>query len=153
MYRRFDFEGDIHSSLSCVPLTVRRKLDLAELKISLAGWQSLERAERLALCHLPVDTAADLAVYREVLAGFAARAGVALTPLGGGPVEPAAWGAAGVLARVRERLGGAGDLDEARLGSLDEEERYALFKLADPKRAPEKLRAALEELGFGPKAG
>ena len=56
MYKRFTFEGDIHESLDCVPLSVRRKLDLAALKISLDGWQQLSRAERLSLCHLPVDS-------------------------------------------------------------------------------------------------
>jgi hypothetical protein len=145
MYKRFAFEGDVHVSLSCVPLTVRRKLDLAELKISLAGWQTLSREERLALCHMPVDTHEDIAVYREVLRGFAARARVPLTPLPGGPMASSDWSAEGVLARLKERLVGA-HLDAARLGALDEESRYALFKLADPKRDVAKLRAALREL-------
>ena len=47
MYKRFEFEGAIHDTLECVPMSVRRKLDLATLKISLAGWQALSRAERL----------------------------------------------------------------------------------------------------------
>jgi hypothetical protein len=147
MYRRFALEGEeMHVSLSCVPLTVRRKLDLAELKISLAGWQTLSREERLALCHLPVDGEGDLDVYREVLKGFAARAGVPLTPLGGGPVSPSDWSADRVQARLKDRLGET--FDAARLGALDEEARYALFKLADPKREPDKLRAAVRELGL-----
>lgn len=145
MYRRFTFEGDTHVTLSCVPLTVRRKLDLAELKISLAGWQTLTREERLALCHLPVDSEGDLDVYREVLRGFAARAGVPLTPLAGGPVSASAWSVAGVEARLTDRLGGAA-FDATRLDALDEEARYALVKLADPKRDTVKLRAALREL-------
>jgi hypothetical protein len=145
MYQRFAFEGDVHSSLACVPLAVRRKLDLAELKISLAGWQALSREERLALCHLPVDAAEDLAVYREVLRGFAARASVQLAPLPGGPMERSAWSAAGVLGRLKERLAGA-PVDAARLDALPEEARYALFKLADPKRDVAKLHAALREL-------
>jgi hypothetical protein len=145
MYKRFAFEDDVHDSLSCVPLAVRRKLDLAELKISLAGWQALTRPERLALCHLPVDAPDDLAVYREVLAGFAARASVRLTPLEGSPSDRSAWSAEGVEARLEDRLGGL-PFDPARLRALDEESRYALFKLADPKRDLTKLRLALREL-------
>jgi hypothetical protein len=148
MYKQFAFEGDVHQSLDCVPLTVRRKLDLAELKISLTGWQALPREERLALCHLPVDIDEDVAVYREVLGAFAARAGVPLSPLAGDPLGRGAWSAAGVAARVLHRLGPAGGLDETRASSLTEEERYALFKLADPKRDTAKLELAMYELGL-----
>jgi hypothetical protein len=169
MYRAFAFEGDIHRSLDCVPLSVRRKLDLAGGKISLAGWQALTRAERLALCHLPVEGDGDVAVYREVLQAFAARAGVPLKPLVDPDAEARVWNAnvpppqlAKRLAELAARLaagptapsaqpGGAGIvLDPPRWRALDEEARYALFKLADPKREPAKLHAALVELGLAP---
>src|SRR5260370_24490197 len=81
MYRRFAFEGDIHASLDCVPLAVRRKLDLAMLKISLEGWQRLRFAERLALCHLPVDSNEEIQVYREVMQAFCERGVVPLKRL------------------------------------------------------------------------
>ncbi len=148
MYRRFAFEGDIHASLSLVPLVSRRKLDLSRLKISLAGWQALSREERLSLCHLPVDSEEDLAVYREVLQGFAARAGVPLEALWGEHPTPADWSPAALLGRLRARLGEREGLDEARLSRLGEEERYALHKLAEPRREPDKLRLALAELGL-----
>lgn len=147
MYRRFAFEGNIHASLDCVPLTVRRKLDLAGLKISLAGWQTLAREERLSLCHLPVDTEDDLAVYREVFEGFCARANVALSPLADAP-RPEHWSLQGLRARLAARRDIGEPIAEARLSALDEEERYALYKLADPRREPDKLRAALFELGL-----
>jgi hypothetical protein len=149
MYRQFAFEGDVHALLDCVPLTVRRKLDLVGLKISLAGWQALTRAERLGLCHLPADTAADLTIYREVMNGFAERAGVPLTPLADPDAASRAWNAATVPARVGDRLREiACRLDDARWRALDEESRYALLKLSDPKRDVAKLRAAATELGL-----
>jgi hypothetical protein len=153
MYRRFEFEGGIHESLACVPFTVRRKLDLAGLKISLAGWQALTRAERLALCHLPVDAGGDLEVYREVLSAFAARAGVELTALpGSGEARP--WAGAALPGPLRARLAALdAHLDDARWSQLDEESRYALYKLADPKRDAEKLGLALRELGLLEGAG
>jgi hypothetical protein len=146
MYRRFVFEGDIHASLSCVPLVIRRKLDLAASKISLAGWQALSRAERLSLCHLPVDSADDLAVYREVLQAFAARAGVPLEPLWGEPCSPADWAAPALLPRLREKLGEHEHPSAELLARLGEEERYALHKLSEPRRGPDKLRLLLGEL-------
>lgn len=149
MYKQFKFEGAIHEVLDCVPLTVRRKLDLAQLKISLQGWQALSRPERLALCHLPVDTAQDVAVYREVLQGFCARAGVPLKPLSDEAAAARAWNAAEVPAPVAARTAELGArLDAAAWRALDEESRYALLKLADPKRTPEKLQAACVELGL-----
>jgi hypothetical protein len=148
MYKRFVFEGDIHDSLECVPLSVRRKLDLAALKISLEGWQSLSRPERLALCHLPVDTPEELDVYREVLRGACERGCVALKKLDDPDAEARTWNALHVPPGLAARLS---DLDvtlgDADWVSLDEESRYALLKLAHPKRNPLKLHALLVELG------
>ena len=149
MYRQFQFEGEVHQVLDCVPLTVRRKLDLAQLKISLAAWQQLPRAERLALCHLPVDGPGDLEVYREVLQGFAARSGVPLTPLQDPDADPKLWRGASPPPVLAARLDALGvKLDALGWAALDEEARYALCKLAGPRKGPEKLAAAVEELGL-----
>lgn len=146
MYRRFVFEGQVHELLDCVPLAVRRKLDLAGLKISLAGWQSLPRHERLALCHLPVDSRDEIAVYREALAGFAARAGADLKPID--VADPAAWSADRVPAEVSAHATEIGaPLDAAAWGELTEEERYCVLKYSDDRRR-EKLAILLAELGL-----
>jgi len=143
MYLRFEFEGDLHRTLEFIPLAVRRKLDLAGLKLSLAGWTAMTRAERLAVCHLPVDGPGDLDVYREAIAGFAERAGHPAPPVEGGPVDPAAWGAARIPESVAARAPG---LSAERWKALSEEARYVLYRLAEPRRGPEKLSAALREL-------
>jgi len=108
MYKQFAFEGDIHQKLDCVPLCVRRKLDLAQLKVSLQGWQALPRAERLALCHLPVESNEEVAVYREVLADFCARAAVPLAPLQDADAAARAWNAREIPAALAARLQGLG---------------------------------------------
>lgn len=134
----------MYETLDCVPLAVRRKLDLAGLKIALAGWQSLPRAERLALCHLPVDGAGDLDVYREVLRDFAARAGAPLKELP--EVTPAAWGIDAVPERVAERVSALGrELTTSRWRTLDEETRYCLWKYATTKDDPAKIAALFAE--------
>src|SRR4051812_23007179 len=130
MYLRFAFEGDVHETLQTIPLAVRRKLDLSGFKLSLAGWTALSRAERLAVCHLPVDSAADLEVYREALRGFAERAGHPVTPLESGPLDANGWGPEVVPADVGERVGAK------EWAALSDEARYVLVKLADPKRDP-----------------
>jgi hypothetical protein len=153
MYKRFDFEGDIHDSLDCVPLSVRRKLDLAALKISLEGWQALTHAERLALCHLPVDSALELGVYIDVMKAFCARANVPLKPLADPAAAARAWNAPELPELLVERLralGATSVLPAERWRALDEESRYALLKLSDPKRNPLKLPSLLVELGLLP---
>jgi hypothetical protein len=154
MYRRFAFEGAIHETLDKVPIAVRRKLDLASIRISLFGWRALPWEDRLSLCHLPVDTAEDVAVYREVLMRFTARTGIPVDRLPSAPSSRRAWSLTEVLSRLDVQLGTeeALGIDRRRLASLSDEERYALFKLADPARDPGRLRAALLELGFGESA-
>ncbi|WP_422300852.1 nitrate reductase associated protein, partial [Candidatus Binatus sp.] len=41
MIRKFKFEDEMHESLQCVPMAVRRKLDHVGLKIGLEQWKSL----------------------------------------------------------------------------------------------------------------
>jgi hypothetical protein len=148
MYKRFAFEGDIHDSLECVPLSVRRKLDLAALKISLEGWQQLSRAERLALCHLSVDSEPELGVYREIIRAFCERASVPVKPLEDAHAASRTWNAPSVPAAIAGRLRELGaSLTDPAWRSLDEESRYALLKLSDPKHNPLKIHALLVELG------
>lgn len=150
MYRRFSFEAETDQTLACVPLAVRRKLDLAALKISLAGWQSLPRAQRLALCHLPVDGDGDLDVYREVLEGLAESAGIELKPLP--PLTPEAWNPRDIPPRVAERAGAMGiALGHDAWRGLDEETRYCLWKYATTKDDAAKVRALFAEAFAAPR--
>ena len=55
MMREFMFEEEVHQSLACVPMVVRRKLDRVGVKIGLKQWQALGRGDRLAISHLPID--------------------------------------------------------------------------------------------------
>src|ERR687886_59600 len=93
MYLRLELEGDLHRTLEFIPMAVRRKLDLAGLKLSLQAWTGMNRGERLAVCHLPVDGPGDLDLSREALRVFAERAAHPVPPLEGGPIDPSAWGA------------------------------------------------------------
>jgi hypothetical protein len=140
MYLRFAFEGNLHRTLEFIPIAVRRKLDLAGLKLSLAAWNRLTRAEKLAVCHLPVDGEDDLEAYREALTGFAERAGEPVTRLEGGPVDPRSW------RELPEAV--AGRVDVARWEKLSDEARYVVARLSDPRKRKEKLESALKELGL-----
>jgi hypothetical protein len=137
------FERDLWDALDLVPMAVRRLLDLAEVKLSLEGWQALPLDERRALRD------AEPAAFPALLRACAARAGVTLTPLPlpeGGPP----WRSAAAPEAVRARLAALGvTLDAEAWGALDDEARYVLAKLAEKKREPERFAAAARELGIG----
>jgi hypothetical protein len=139
MARIFSFESDLYATLAFVPLAVRRKLDLAGRKISLEGWRALALEDRRALADAPVDDDG-VRAFAEALGAAAARAGVSLRSIAAG--EPV-WRGADVPAPLRARIAG-----DAWRG-LDDEIRYVLLKLAEARREPERLDAALAELGLG----
>ena len=53
----FDFEADFTSDLRCIPMAVRRKLDLAGVKLKLSHWGALAGHERQRLVQWPDATA------------------------------------------------------------------------------------------------
>jgi hypothetical protein len=149
MPRIFSFERELYATLDLVPLTVRRKLDLADLKISLDGWQALPIAARRALADAVVDDGASIAAFVAVLRAAAERAGVVLKPLLPAGAPP--WRSPAVPAPLRARLAALRvELEDAAWAGLDDEARYALFTLAEKRREPERLSAALVELGLLP---
>ena len=144
MGRTLSFEREDHATLVFVPLGVRRKLDLAGLKVSLEGWRALPLADRVALRDLPVDDAAGERAFAALLRASAARAGVLLSELG---AASPAWRSASVPGPVGARLAGLGaSLEDAGWAALDDEARYLLLKLAEKTREPERFAAAVREL-------
>ncbi len=129
MFRRFDFEKELYETLELVPLSVRRKLDLAGVKLHLNQWQALSRVERLVICHFPAASPEERAVLAAFLReAVKTRAGTDLATM-----KPAAHDAAPDagqvppdVARLIAELG----LPEKRWSLLDPDERFALAKLA-----------------------
>jgi len=128
MFRRFDFENEEYATLELIPMSVRRKLDLAGVKLHLNQWQALSRTERLAVCHFPADSSEE----REVLAAFLAEA---VKRCGGGELStmtpaPDTAADAGYMPPEVARL-----ISELQLNGenwsrrFDPDERYALAKL------------------------
>jgi hypothetical protein len=142
----FSFERDLLGTLELVPLTVRRKLDLARLKVSLAGWQALPLASRRALTEALVDDDASVAAFARTLRELAVAASVELVALP--RVEGHPWRGetppADVGARVTALGGGLGS---AVWRGLDDDARFAILHLARDPRREDRLRAALVELG------
>ena len=146
MIRKFKFEDEMHESLQCVPMAVRRKLDRVGLKIGLAQWKELDRGERLAICHLPVDSSEEcdaLGVF--IREAMTRRFGVepkSLTDAQRASAEPPAAPPDRVVSHARA----AGfDLSDAAWSRLDGDERFALLKMGDAEKPSHNLGAALKE--------
>jgi hypothetical protein len=147
MMRRFGFEDEVHQNLGCVPMSVRRKLDRAGIKISLEQWQALGLGERLALCYLPVSSADEC----EALRTFTDEAAKAKSGGGVKPLPEASRAAAepppSPPARLVEHARAEGvTLNQPAWDKLDADERYALIKLGDTATPSHNLPAALAEL-------
>lgn len=134
MARIFAFEGENNRTLEWMPLDVRRKLDLAGLRLSLAPWQRLTHEQREQL--VAAEGAAFVALVVELVPDVPR-------------IEPTApWRDEEAFAMIAERARALSiPIDSARLHELDDAGRYALFRLADPKKSEEKFRAAVAELG------
>ncbi|MGX7345487.1 nitrate reductase associated protein [Acetobacter pasteurianus] len=63
----FNFEMDFATSLRCIPMIVRMKLDLCGVKLSLRQWCRFTRQEREILATLSVTTLVEEEAYREFL--------------------------------------------------------------------------------------
>lgn len=146
--RCFGFEADFSSDLRCIPMAVRRKLDLAGVKLKLQHWSELAEDERAALlawpddheaidslrCHLQQRTAA-------LSAGPAGELPRAVAePWQQGQEPPARLLASCSQLGLSLRCGGWQELDELQ--------RFALVKLSHPGHEHRNLPRALAEFGL-----
>lgn len=63
----YPFEGPTTASLELIPLSVRHKLDCAEIKLHLPQWQALTLDERARLLRTPCRTPVEVSAYRALL--------------------------------------------------------------------------------------
>ncbi len=146
MFRRFKFEDEIHQSLSCVPMAVRRKLDRIGVKLSLDQWQQLARSERLAICHLPVESGEERDATRtfieEAVLSRSKSSTKELAEEIRRSAEPPSTPPASLveLAHTHDVALGQSEWDR-----LDSDERYALIKLSSGPTPSHNLAVALHE--------
>lgn len=67
MMQFFQFEADFVSSLRCIPMQVRYKLDTCGIKLKLQHWLSFSTGDRQKLIDLPCTTPQEIQNYRENL--------------------------------------------------------------------------------------
>ncbi|MFN6338029.1 MAG: nitrate reductase associated protein [Cyanobacteriota bacterium] len=146
--RVFRFEADFAGDLRCLPMAVRRKLDLAGVKLKLAHWHGLSEEERRRLLAWP-DDGDSLRGMRHWL--LERSRGLPHGPAQSlHPTTEADWRQGeslpeSVMASCRQ-LGLAPRAEAWH--SLDELQRFALVKLSHPGHEHRNLPRALEEFGL-----
>lgn len=146
----FKFETDFAGALYCIPMAVRRKLDLCGVKVSLKQWNrfSLEEREQLVAreCNTPQETDA---YQREVAHLLETRAGD--TPQFLDRDAGTEWKDTSAVPQrlidyCQERDVPAPSL--AQWATLSELQRFALFKLTRPGHTNENFIPAMREFGL-----
>ena len=142
----FSFEQDFIGNWRCIPLCVRRKLDLVGIKLKLNHWLALEQQQRQQLVDwsdAPAEWAGFRQHLRDLTVGMADGMVKDLPPAVDAPWQcmdqvPLA------IAEAADQRGVALSVDGwVRLSELD---RFALCKLARPGHDHHNLDAAFTEL-------
>lgn len=141
----FGFEADFVADLRCLPMAVRRKLDLAVVKLRLQQWNALPAEDRNRLLAWPDDPAAIDELRSWLLERSAGLPGGPARTMP--PAAETAWQqheeAPQVLLHSCTQLGLA--LRAERWPALSELQRFALVKLSHPGHEHRNLPRALAE--------
>ncbi|MEY3463398.1 MAG: hypothetical protein RLZZ468_1176 [Cyanobacteriota bacterium] len=144
----FGFEADFSANLRCIPMAVRRKLDLAGVKLKLQHWSELGEAERAELLAWGDEAAAIEALRLHLLqrtAGLSAGPAKDLPRPEGEPWQQGQH-LPEVLVASCAQLGLA--VRQEGWTELDELQRFALVKLSHPGHEHRNLPRALAEFGL-----
>ena len=142
----FAFEADFTGDLRCIPMAVRRKLDLAGVKLKLVHWGGLETQERQQLLAWG-DGPEEIAALRDWLMVRSHQ-----LPQGpASPLEPAvsySWQQGEQVPEVLQQACAQLQLTlrPNAWRQLSELERFALVKLSHPGHEHRNLPLALVEL-------
>lgn len=67
MTQFFQFENDFVTSLQCIPMQVRMKLDTCGIKLKLNQWNQFDIEERQQLVAMPCENDLEIQAYRQFL--------------------------------------------------------------------------------------
>lgn len=142
----FGFEESLAKSLGCIPMAVRRKLDLVGVKLSLAQWTALSVQSRRELLESPVGQ--DASAWEKLLVEELSRRGEEIRRL---EIEPdPAWSdTRTVPGIVQDQCQAHGlEISPEKWAGLGELARFALCKLSRAGHENKNFVPAAREFGL-----
>jgi hypothetical protein len=147
----FAFESDFVSTLRCVPMAVRFKLDRCGVKLTLRQWSRFTRDDRQALLVQRCGDAGEVRAYRTALTALVAlRTGEVAKPLAEAPCGQ--WDAADQVAPVVLHYAQSlGERPPSRpeWRALSILQRFVLIKLTRDNHDNVNFVPAMREFGLG----
>lgn len=149
MTQLFEFEADFASSLRCIPMSVRYKLDTCGVKLKLSHWNHLTPEERQRLVNDACTTEAEIQAYRSFLRQLVeAHTGEVPSDL---PIDPHPdWMNAEAIPESVQKQGESVGvhLTQAQWASLTPLQRFALIKLSRSQHENKNFLPALREFSI-----
>lgn len=145
----FQFEADFVSSLKCIPMLVRMKLDNCGVKLKLSHWNQFNQAERETLVDMPCDNETERRVYKEQLQNLIElKTGKPASELTVDPNPP--WlDKDQIPASVLDKAQSFQiNLTIPQWSNLTPPQRFALIKLSRPSHENKNFIPALREFGI-----
>lgn len=146
----FHFEQDfMENNIRCIPMIVRFKLDACGIKLKLKEWSKMTFEEREQLALLPIDSLADLDVYKtyiqELIYNHTGE-NASLLPASTSNY----WSSADVLpTMLLEKLEESKmDISVSQWKTLSVLQRFALLKLTRPGHENKNFPKAMREFGL-----
>lgn len=142
----FKFEADFVTSLRCIPMVVRYKLDTCGIKLKLSHWNHFNLAEREALVDLPCTTQNEIKTYREFLQELVIKQ--TGSPASELPIEenPAWMDGKIIPSEVLEKAKQEGiNITIEQWENLSPVQRFALIKLSRPSHENNNFFPAIKE--------
>lgn len=146
MFHRYDYEAQYYPELSRLPLDLRRKLDLAGIKISLDEWLAISLEERTVLCHFPCEYAEERQRFGSYL-DFLTKKYLGKPTERIAPLDPTLWGERTVPDAVAQKCAAlAQAITPVEWRRWQSHHRYALYKTATSNNQPEAFERILRQL-------
>ncbi|NJL51191.1 MAG: nitrate reductase maturation protein NarM [Hydrococcus sp. SU_1_0] len=147
--RYFQFEADFVSTLQCIPMMVRMKLDNCGVKLKLVHWNQFTQAERETLVDLPCSTPEECQTYREWIQNLIiAKTGKPAKALAIAP-NPLWLNATSIPDTVITKAQDHNlSLSVEQWSNLNPAQRFALIKLSRPSHENNNFLPALQEFGI-----
>ena len=145
----FQFEADFVSTLKCIPMSVRMKLDNCGVKLKLAHWNQFSSTERQTLVDLPCNTETERQAYRDFLQNLVTiKTGQPAKELAIDPNPP--WLNA---TKIPSSLSTKAEecqvsISQQQWTNLTPAQRFALIKLSRPSHENQNFIPALQEFGI-----